>query len=208
MRLSLVGLFLLKAVAWFLVCLFAWYQLGGLLAVPVRLLTEAVVAGVFPAWAEGVEQAGSALTLLTGLEVTGVAGVPEGQIAVLSPEVDVLKYGYGLPLLIALLLASNARPFFPKAALGAAMLVPFQAWGVCFDWLKQAAIETGAAPFSPFARELIALGYQFGYLAMPALAPVILWVAMNRRFLTTFILEAALDGEAASRADTERPAGR
>lgn len=207
MRLSLVGLFLLKAIAWFVVCLFIWYQLGSLLTVPVSLLAKAVVASVFPYWAEGVEQAGTTLMLLTGLEVAGVAGVPEGQIAVLSPEVGFLKYGYGLPLLTALLFASNARGLFTKAVLGALALLPFQVWGVCFDWLKQAGIDTGAAPFSPFARELIALGYQFGYLVMPALVPVVLWVAMNRRFLTTFILEAALEGEAATQADKGRSTG-
>jgi hypothetical protein len=66
---------------------------------------------------------------------------------------------------------------------------------VCFDWLKQVAIDTGAAPFSPAARELIAFGYQFGYLVLPTLVPVMLWVAMDRRFLSTFVLEATLEGE-------------
>lgn len=55
MRLSLVGFFLLKAIAWFIVCLFVWYQLGSLVTVPASLLAKAVVASVFPDWAEGVE---------------------------------------------------------------------------------------------------------------------------------------------------------
>ncbi len=195
MRLSLVGLFLLKAIAWFLACLFVWYQLGNVVTLPVALLAKATVASVFPAWAEGVEKAGTTLVLLTGLEVTGVAGTPAGQVAVLTPEVEFMKYGYGLPLLIALLLASNARGLLAKAALGAVALLPFQVWGVCFDWLKQVAIDTGAAPFSATARELIAFGYQFGYLVLPALVPVMLWVAMDRRFLSAFVLEATLEGE-------------
>jgi hypothetical protein len=207
MRPSLVGLFLLKAIAWFMVCLFVWYQLGSLLTVPVSLLAGAVVASVFPDWAEGVEQAGTTLALLTGLEMTGMAGGAEGQIAVLVPEVGFLKYGYGLPLLIALLLASNARHLLAKVALGALALLPFQVWGVSFDWLKQAGIDTGAAPFSPIARELIALGYQFGYLVMPALVPVMLWVAMDRRFLTSFLLEATLEGETEKQTDKGSSAG-
>ena len=195
MRLSLVGLFLLKAIAWFLACLLVWYQLGSLVTLPVGLLAKATVASVFPAWAEGVEKTGTMLVLLTGLEVTGVAGVPAGQIAVLSPEVNFMKYGFGLPLLIALLLASNARGLIAKSVLGALALLPFQVWGVCFDWLKQAGIDTGVAPFTPMGRELIALGYQFGYLVLPALVPVMLWVTMDRRFLSTFLLEATLEGE-------------
>ena len=201
MRLSLVGFFLLKAIAWFIACLFVWYQLGSLVTMPASLLAKAVVATVFPDWAEGVEQAGTTLALLTTLEVSGMAGVPEGQIAVFSPEVGFLKYGYGLPLLIALLLASGARPLFTKVALGALALLPFQVWGVCFDWLKQLGIDTGIAPFSPFARELIAFGYQFGYLVLPSLVPVMLWVAMDRRFLTAFFIEATLEGETANQVD-------
>jgi hypothetical protein len=202
MRPSLVGLFLLKAIAWFIAWLFIWYQLGSVVTVPVGLLAKAVVASVFPDWADGVEQAGTTLVLLTGLEVTGVSGGSASQIPLFSPEVGFLQYGYGLPLLIALLFASNARRLFAKASLGAVALLPFQVWGVCFDWLKQAGIETGLASFSPLGRELIALGYQFGYLVMPALVPVLLWVAMNRRFLTTFILEATLEGATESQTDT------
>jgi len=196
MRLSLVGLFLLKAIAWFIALLFVWYQLSSLVTLPVGLLAKAMVSMLFPPWAEEVQRAGATLTLLTTLEIPGMAGVPAGQVAVLGPEVAFLKYGYGLPLLIALLLASDAKGLLIKASLGALALLPFQVWGVCFDWLKQVAIETGAAPFSPMARELIAFGYQFGYLVLPALVPVLLWVVMNRRFLTAFILEATLDGDA------------
>jgi hypothetical protein len=200
MRLSLVGLFLLQAIAWFVGWLFAWYQLGSLVTLPVNLLARAVVAVAFPEWAEGVEQAGTTLSLLTRLPVPGFAGVPDGQVAVFSPEVDVLKYGYGLPLLIALLFASDARRLFPKVALGGLVLLPFQVWGVCLDWLKQVAIESGAAPFSPLAREFIAFGYQFGYLVLPALVPVLLWAAMDRRFLSTFIAEATFAGAASDEA--------
>ena len=207
MRLSLVGLFLLKAIAWLIVCLLVWYQLGNLVTLPVSLLAKATVASVFPDWAEGVEKTGTTLVLLTSLEVTGMAGVPAGQVAVLSPEVDFMKYGYGLPLLIALLLASSARGLFGKAVLGAFALLPVQVWGVCFDWLKQAGIDTGIAVFSPMTRELIAFGYQFGYLVLPALVPVMLWVAMDRRFLSSFLLEATLEGETEKQTDAGRSSG-
>jgi len=207
MRLSLISLFLFQAVAWFIALLFVWYQLGSLVTLPVSLLADSAVVNLFPPWAEGVQQAGASLTLLTNLEVSGMADVPAGQVAVFSPEVGFLKYGYGLPLLIALLFASNAKRIFTKICAGALVLLPFQVWGVCFDWLKQMGIETGAASFSPMARELIAFGYQFGYLVLPALVPVLLWVAMDRRFLMAFILEAALDGDATTQADKDSSAG-
>lgn len=207
MKLSLVGLFLLKAIVWFIVLLLVWHQLSSLVTFPVSLLSKAAVSMLFPRWAEGVEQAGASLTLLTTLEVQGMAGVPAGQVALLSPEVEFMKYGYGLPLLIALLIASNTKGLLTKICLGALALLPFQTWSVCFDWLKQAAIETGAAPFSPMAREIIAFGYQFGTLILPTLVPVLLWVVMCRNFLTTLMLEAALDGEAAAQAEKNKSAG-
>lgn len=194
MRLNLVGLFLLRAIAWFVAWLFVWYNLGSLITLPVSVVTKSVVALFFPSWAEGVEQSETTLTLLTSLTVPGMVGVPAGQIAVLSPEVAFLKYGYGLPLLTALLFASNARHLFIKATIGLVALLPFQVFGVCFDWLKQLAIEIGAVPFSPMAREFIAFGYQFGNLVLPALVPVLLWAAMDRRFLASLLMEATLAG--------------
>ncbi len=102
--------------------------------------------------------------------------------------------GWGLT--IALLLASDAQHKWQKMAIGALALLPFQVWGVCFDWLKQVALEAGAGGFSPVAREAIAFAYQFGYLVLPALLPVLLWALMDRRFLTTFVVEATLAGDA------------
>lgn len=204
MKLNLVGLFLLKAIAWFIALLLVWHQLSSLVTLPVSLLSKVVVSKMFPPWAEGVQQAGASLTLLTTLEAQNMAGTPAGQVALLSPEVEFLKYGYGLPLLIALLLASGAKSIFTKICVGALALLPFQVWGVCFDWLKQAAIDTGAAHFSPVGREFIAFGYQFGNLVLPTLAPVLLWVVMCRNFLTALVLEAALDSEVATRADKDK----
>lgn len=194
MRPSLVGFFLIQAIAWLFVGLLAWYPAGSAMAVPARLVAATAVATLFPDWAEGVEQAGTMLTLLTTLEVADMPGVPKGMVAVVGVDTSFLKYGYGLPLLAALLLASGATRKPSKIVAGAFALLPFQAWGICFDWLKQLAIDTGTAPFSPLAREFIAFGYQFGYLVLPTLVPVVLWMVMDRRFLATFMIEATIDG--------------
>ena len=194
MRLSLAGLFLVKAIGLFLAGLGLWYVLGDGFAWVGGQVVRLAVALFFPAWAEGVEIHGATLTLLTHLPAPAMAGVPEGQVALLSPEVEFLKYGYGVPLLAALLLASGAHRALAKIALGWLALLPFQAWGVCFDWLKILAIEAGLGEFSPLGRELIALGYQFGYLLLPSLVPILLWAMLDKRFITTFMVEAALDG--------------
>ncbi len=206
MRLSFVGLFLIKAIFWLLVCLGVWYLITPYLAMPVAYLANWVVDFLFPVWAEGVERDGNALVLLTRLEMPIAGAIQSGRVAVLTPEVDFRIYGYGLPLLAALLLASRAGRPLPKILLGAVLLLPFQVWGVCFDWLKQIAISSGpqiywSTQLAGYEKELIAWGYQFGFLVLPTLIPVMAWAYMDSRFLSTFLLEAALDGASESRAD-------
>lgn len=84
-----------------------------------------------PGWTRGVEQEGTTLTLLTStLRVMGLPGTPPGGVAVLNPAADFLIYGYGLPLLCALLLAARARYPFRKMLIGAVALLPFRP-GAC-----------------------------------------------------------------------------
>jgi len=198
MQPSFIGLFLLKAIFWLLVCLAVWYLITPYLAMPVAMLANWVVDLLFPYWADGVLHEANTLVLLTRLEIPMAGVMQAGRITVLAPEVDFRIYGYGLPFLAALLLASKANKVLPKLLLGALLLLPFQVWGVCFDWLKQVAI-TGpdlywSMQIGSFKRELIAWGYQVGFLVLPTLIPVLLLALMNRRFLSAFLLDAALDG--------------
>lgn len=181
------GRFLARTIAWLIGSLAVWYLAGRALAVPLALVARLVVAAFFPDWADEVERAGTTLALVSRLEVSGVSGGAPGSTAVLSFETDTLKYGYGLPLFFALLLAARAPRLLRKAVIGWALLLPVEVWGVSFDWLKQAAIDSDAGAFAPLAREAIALGYQFGYLVLPTLAPVLLWAVMSREFLAGFI---------------------
>ena len=81
-----------------------------------------------------------------------------------------------------------ARAKFWKILLGAAALLPFQSWGIAFDFLVQVGIRLGpeiAAQAGLFGwrREAIALGYQIGSLILPSLMPVVLWAICSRRFI-------------------------
>lgn len=66
---------------------------------------------------------------------------------------------------------------------------------MCFTWLKEIALTYGPqAGFSPLSQALrVAWSYQFGVLVLPTLAPVALWIALDRRFLSTMVIEAALE---------------
>ena len=72
--------------------------------------------------------------------------------------------------------------------LGYLVLLPFIAWGVLADFLKNIAITSGPfvasqTGFSAAQREMIAFAYQFGSLIMPTVAPAIAWVVTHRGFL-------------------------
>ncbi len=173
-----VGRFVLRTFLWLPPCFAVWY-LGAQYLAPffgalARLLVELFKSGLVSA----LERQGLDLVFVTTIEVHPAPG----QIAVLLVEVNPLLYTYGLPFFVALMLAARAKWW--KILAGAAVLLPFQAWGTAFDFLAQ-IVRTGAdvsaqAGLLGWRAEAIALAYQIGSLIFPALVPVALWVAFNR----------------------------
>jgi hypothetical protein len=178
---SPVAAFVLRCLLWLVPCYAAWF-----LASPAWTRIVAAIALPFirlfhPELASGMEIAGSDISFVTALTVHA----PGGAEGLLVPDVDARTYTHGLPLFLALMLASRAR--WTGIAIGAAILVPVHAWGIAFDLLAQivrmgpeAASRAGLVGLSANA---VALGYQAGSLIFPVLAPVVLWVAFNRKFL-------------------------
>jgi hypothetical protein len=199
MKPSFMSGFLLRAIFWLILWLFLWYGLGQLMAMPVGWLAGSVMHGVFPAWVDGFEFNGTRIDLLTRLQLPAPPGMPSGQVALLTPEAGYLTYGYGLPLLLALFLASMPREMPAKMAMAAVVLIPFQVFSIVFSWLKDVAIVAGPAVvdqtgFGDTAREAIALGYQFGTLILPTLVPVVLWLAFDRSIISQVSASFPVDG--------------
>ena len=68
------------------------------------------------------------------------------------------------------------------------MQLPFVAWGVLADFLKNIAITSGPlvasqTGFSAWQREAIAFAFQFGSLILPTVVPAVTWVLTHRAFL-------------------------
>lgn len=192
--------FFLKAALWLPLCLALWYWKAEWFNTPAVMVSGWIMRELFPRWVEAVEWSQRTVSLVTSLRVPMAPGVNEGKVAVMVAEANPLLYTYGLPLFAALLLASGEAKRWRKLLLGALILIPFQAWGICFDLLKQVAITAGPdvaaqTGFSPWQREIIALGYQLGTLILPTVAPVALWLALNRQFIPMLMLERALQGK-------------
>lgn len=198
--LSVVGGFFLRAILWLVPSLALWFWARDWLVAPVAWLVERVMLYSFPVWVYGTELAGTEQTLLTAVQVPH----PSGRAAELLVDTNVLMYCYGLPMLLALLLASRAHGTWWKFPAGALVMWPLQAWGVVFDFLIQvgahyARFSTPITGFTPFQVDLFGVAYQLGYLVLPTLAPVMLWLLFERRFIGMVMFDAALDGATRSR---------
>ena len=112
-----IGRFLGWSLLALLVLMVPWYFLAEWLAAPALELAGGLMHFVFPTWAEGVQRSGTVGALITRV---GVYIPQQGQmlLADMTPEVNFLKYGYGVVLLWAMLLASRPPKWLLKIAIG------------------------------------------------------------------------------------------
>jgi hypothetical protein len=175
--------FVLLVVAWLPVAFAAWYVLAPVILWPAQWLSTAIARGAFGDLVRGVDAQGATLTFVTTLKAgrTDASGV-------LTVDVNMLLYSFGLPLFVALTLAAGEPRRTRSLFIGYAAMLPFIAWGVIADFLKNIAItasplvasQTG---FTGLQRELIAFAFQFGSLILPTVVPAVTWVVTHRAFL-------------------------
>ena len=175
--------FVVAALAWLPVTFGAWYLLTPVLLWPVRLLTRLITRVGFSDLVQSLESDGTSLAFLTTLKPGEGMGA-----GVVTIDVNMLVYAFGMPLFAALTLAAREGKWWRTLAIGYAVIVPFVTWGVLADFLKGIAIVAPAAiasqtGFSGLQREMIAFAYQFGSLILPAVIPAVLWVLLHRQFL-------------------------
>jgi hypothetical protein len=161
-----------------------WYFAAPLLLWPALQLVRTLAHFAFADIVRTVEQSGALATFVTTLQARGAT-----QTGMITVDVNVLLYSFGLPLFVALTLAARERSWKRHLVLGYAALQPIVAWGVLADFLKNVAITAGPAVasqtgFGGWQREAIAFAFQLGSLILPAVAPAVLWVAMHTRFIS------------------------
>jgi len=179
---TVVG-FALRALAWLPLAFAVWYFIAPVLLFPVVLMLRGIAHAGFADLVRGIEQSTALATFVTSLRPVDVTSR-----GVLTVDVNLLLYAFGMPLFAALTLATRAPKWKRDLALGYAVLLPCAAWGVFADFLKNVAITAGPAiaaqtGFVAWQREAIAFAFQFGSLILPAVAPAVLWVALNLRFV-------------------------
>ena len=176
--------FVLRTLALLVPAFAVWYFAAPILVAPAVLLVRLVAALGLGDIVQSVEQSASSVTFVTtlGATSTGIAGA-------VTVDGNALLYTFGWPLFAALTIAARASHWRRHLAIGYAAMLPFVAWGVLADFLKNVAITSAPAiavqtGFAAWQREAIAFAYQFGSLILPAVVPAVLWVAMHAAFVT------------------------
>jgi hypothetical protein len=176
--------FVCITLAWLPLAFAVWYVLAPIILFPAEALVRGLVHAFFRGLVTSIESHGGVLSFVTTLR----PGESRGG-GVLSVDVNMLLYAFGLPLFVALTLAARQRPLWRPLVIGYFAMMPFIAWGVLADFLKNVAITASPlvvtqANFGALARDIIVFAYQMGSLIMPAVVPAVAWVLTHRSFLT------------------------
>lgn len=166
-----------------------WTQVNAWTSQPVAVLAHTVLAHCD--WVQSVRKEPGLIEVQTRLEVPVRGGV--GEIVV---DRDPAHYAYGLPILWALLLAVGGLGAWAdrvgKLLLGYVLLLPFQAFSLTLDLLKQMAVAmpggARALGVAQWQMEAIGLGYQLGALVLPTVVPMVLWLWLDRAFVAKVLV--------------------
>ncbi|WP_296696943.1 exosortase H-associated membrane protein [Thiocapsa sp. UBA6158] len=189
--LSLLTRFTVYTLLWLPVCFAAWYFLSILSILPLSSLMDVIMTNVYPQLIGGVRSNGNELLVQTFMAIPNPQ-VPGGPDVAAVFKVNPLPYGYGIPMYTALVLASpiHVREKAWRWAVGLWILGLVQTFGVATNIIKILAFQMGEGArerlgFSPLAYEGVAIAYQIGYLILPAVSPILIWVWQFRGFVST-----------------------
>ncbi len=199
----------LRAALWLPLAFVIWFWLAPFWVWPAVVIARHVLLGIwgglFSVVAQGgdlldaagrvIAHAGYLVQLTTTVMVTVPAGPGgPGGVGVLEPTINPMVYAYSLPLFGGLAMATplSTRRRLMQLAIALAVIWIAQAFGIVAESLKALAIDSGnegaaAVAQAGLSPNAIALAYQFGYLILPAVVPVALWVGLNRAFIEALV---------------------
>jgi hypothetical protein len=199
---SPVTRFLARVLVLLPACFALWYLTAPYWLYPLWAGLDSLMPKFLPSLLSGVERHGHLFEVITRVTPSGASAALQG--AVITFEVNPLSYAYSLPLYTGLVLAAPTRPAWRKVGflgIGLLILAPALVWGASFDILKTLVVTLAAdtapyAGFSRVAREFIVWADQFGYLVLPGVLPLAIWIGLHRDFLRELApaLERAEEG--------------
>lgn len=183
---------MLSAFGWIVALTALWSQLSAWTSYPVGVLSHMALEQGAPMWVRQVHLSPGTMEVDTAISVPiPDAGGRRGEITI---DVSTARYAYGLPIFIALVLATRGRGRLGRVAAGYALLLPFQAFSLTMNALMQMVLAAQAdirlLRASQWQIEAIVYGYQLGSLVLPTLVPILLWLWMDRKFVNDVLIRS------------------
>ena len=183
---------LILAFLWMIFGFMLWYYLSAFHGAPVRLIANEILSGLLSSEFLNIIPNPDHHYLFQ-VQTKVPFQFPDGSQEALGFIVNPLIFGFGLPLLFGLVMASGVSLWRKLWVLlvGYVCIMLVQVWGVVWQTLKMLAFNFGPdarqlVTDSGISEEVIALCYQLGVLIFPPLVPVILWVLTNWALVEQF----------------------
>lgn len=182
--------FMFGVLIFFPLTFFLWYISATYHLAPITLITSKLMNIFVPDALMWLRLDGHMLVLASnfGHDSNGVIVSPPTGDDVLGFHLNPLIYSYSLPLLAALILATPSPRKWSNLLWGILLILPTEIFSMVSSVMKTLTFDVGAAfqiqqGISATGADIIALSYQVGTLLLPMVAPLIIWVALNRDFL-------------------------
>jgi hypothetical protein len=184
-----IGGFFGRTLLWLPLAFLFWIVFAPVLHFPIAIVMNVLSWVGIPTWLLAVDQAPQTFTFITSLRPPSAEGF--SATARVTTDVNALLYTFGLPLFIALTMASAQAGRTKRLFVGYLMLLPFLIVAVYVTGLKQISLgsDGGVAKqmeFSVLQNTLVAFGYQFSTLIMPPVTAFAVWLFTHRAFVERF----------------------
>ena len=201
--------FFAETVFWFLLLVVVWMPISPWTSYPAGWLTHFALEEGARQWVRKVHRTPQLIEADTNIRVA--VGGKDARMghAELVVDADPSRYGYGLPLFLALLIAARTRRLVVRAVAGYVLLIFPQAFATTMVLLRDmVAYGSGANNMgvAQWQLEAIAFGFQIGTLLLPALAPIVLWLWFDRAFLAALVIDGWLRKQSMSQTLPGSPA--
>jgi hypothetical protein len=178
--------FLILTALWMLFGFMLWYYFSAFHGIPARLLSDSILSQVLGSdFSRIVAEPNQRFLFQVETWIPFV--FPDETTENLGFIINPLIFGYGLPVLFGLVMASGVAGVRKLVILliGYAVISLVQVWGVVWGSLKVLAFNFGDQTHAVvqahgISDSVIVMGYQVGTLILPALAPILVWILTNR----------------------------
>ncbi len=191
-RPSVLTFFALSALGWTVVLTLLWTQVSAWTSCPVATLSHFALEHGAPMWVRTVHKSPGTMEVESSIAMPMPSA--GGRLAEATVEAVPARYAYGLPIFMALLLAARGPGRLVRALVGYLLLLPVQAFSLSFYLLMQLVLFAQAnarvLKVSQWQVEAIVYGYQMGALVLPTLAPILLWLWLDRQFVERVLVRA------------------